>query len=165
MAYNSDLQIPKLPGLSLPSSSSMRGDHKKSSRFAFKDGQCVFTPREEESQARSQGSRPATSTLHPLTTPSAEWHASKRCFLPSPVWPCSRRQTLYCPTSARHVFVLALALDLAQCSADSIFDTARLNQRSLLLVLLSLIRRSCAILAYLRSFLTQQLLVVLQQVQ
>jgi len=163
MAYNSDLQIPKLPGLSLPSSSSMRGDHKKSSHFAFKDGQCVFTPREEESQARS---RPATSTLHPLTTPSAERHASKRCFLPSLVWPCSRRQRLCSrPTSARHVFVLALALDLAQCSADSTFDTARLNQRSLLLVLLSLIRRSCAILAYLRSFLTQQLLVVLQQVQ
>lgn len=42
----------------------------------MKDGQCVYTPREEQEQARLQGSRPATSTLHPLTTSLDEYQHS-----------------------------------------------------------------------------------------
>ena len=117
MAFNSGLQIPKLPGFSVPSSAvrlwtseraprgiphhvpslslsarpdcvlalmmgslksnrqSMRGNHKKSSRFGFKDGQCVFTPREEEEQAKSVGTQPSSSSMHPLSMPSAEWRS------------------------------------------------------------------------------------------
>ena len=55
----------------------MRGNLRKNSHFAYKDGQCVFTLREEGAQEAQMSSRPSTVSKHPLSVPSFEWKSWK----------------------------------------------------------------------------------------
>ncbi|EKX54321.1 hypothetical protein GUITHDRAFT_99798 [Guillardia theta CCMP2712] len=71
-----EVQIPKLPGFGF-SHHVGKSDFRKASRFGYKDGQCIYTPREEQEQAKLLGDRPLTNTRHPFEMSSSEWMASK----------------------------------------------------------------------------------------